>query len=90
VRCLLDTHVLLWWIEDDSKLKKRLRAIIADPANEIAVSAATLWEAAIKRVLGKLRFETSVLLDSLNRGGVPCPADRRRPCARRRRSALPP
>jgi PIN domain nuclease of toxin-antitoxin system len=70
VRCLLDTHVLLWWIEDDSKLKKRLRAIIADPANEIAVSAATLWEAAIKRALGKLRFETPVLLDSLNRGGI--------------------
>ena len=70
MRCLLDTHVLLWWIEDDPKLRTRVRAIITDPANEIVVSAATLWEAAIKRALGKLRFETPVLLDSLGRGGV--------------------
>ena len=70
MRCLLDTHVLLWWIEDNPKLKKRLRAIIADPNTEIAVSAATIWEAAIKRALGKLRFETAVLLDSLDRGGI--------------------
>ncbi len=71
MRCLLDTHVLLWWIEDNPKLKKRLRAIIADPDTEVAVSAATIWEAAIKRALGKLRFETAVLLDSLDRGGIP-------------------
>jgi PIN domain nuclease of toxin-antitoxin system len=70
VRCLLDTHVLLWWIEDNPKLKKRVRAIITDPDNEAVVSAATLWEAAIKRALGKLRFETPVLLDSLHQGGI--------------------
>ena len=49
---------------------RTLRALIADPANEIVVSAATLWEAAIKRALGKLRFETPVLLDALSRGGI--------------------
>jgi PIN domain nuclease of toxin-antitoxin system len=43
VRCLLDTHILLWWIEDDPKLRADLRATIADPANEVVVSAATLW-----------------------------------------------
>jgi PIN domain nuclease of toxin-antitoxin system len=70
VRCLLDTHVLLWWVEDNPKLRKRLRAVISDPDNEIVVSAATIWEAAIKRGLGKLRFETPVLLDALRRGGI--------------------
>ena len=65
MRCLLDTHILLWWIEDDPKLRADLRATIADPANEVVVSAATLWEAAIKRALGKLRFETPVLLGRL-------------------------
>ncbi len=70
MRCLLDTHVLLWWIEDDPKLRPRVRAIITDPDNEIVVSAATIWEAAIKRALGKLRFETPVLLDTLGRGGI--------------------
>jgi PIN domain nuclease of toxin-antitoxin system len=70
MRCLLDTHVLLWWIDDDPKLGQAPRAIITDPGNEITVSAATLWEAAIKRALGKLRFETPVLLDTLRRGGM--------------------
>jgi PIN domain nuclease of toxin-antitoxin system len=70
VRCLLDTHVLLWWIEDNPRLRQRLRAIITDPGNDIAVSAATIWEAAIKRALGKLRFETPVLLDTLDRGDI--------------------
>ncbi len=70
MRCLLDTHVLLWWIDDDPKLGQAPRSIIADPGNEIVVSAATLWEAAIKRALGKLRFETPALLDALQRGGM--------------------
>jgi PIN domain nuclease of toxin-antitoxin system len=62
--------VLLWWIEDNPRLRQRLRAIITDPGNDIAVSAATIWEAAIKRALGKLRFETPVLLDTLDRGDI--------------------
>ena len=70
MKCLLDTHILLWWIEDDPKLRADLRATIADPANEVLVSAATLWEAAIKRALGKLRFETPVLLAALDQGGI--------------------
>jgi PIN domain nuclease of toxin-antitoxin system/antitoxin (DNA-binding transcriptional repressor) of toxin-antitoxin stability system len=70
VRCLLDAHVLLWWIEDDSKLAPALRAIIADPGNEVAVSTATVWEAVTKRALGKLRFDTATLLDSLRRGNM--------------------
>ncbi len=70
MRCLLDTHVLLWWIEDHPRLSTRARALIADPANEIVVSAATIWEAAIKRAVGKLRFETQMLLDSLDRGSI--------------------
>jgi PIN domain nuclease of toxin-antitoxin system len=70
VRCLRDTRILLWWIEDDPKLGADLRATIAEPANGVVVSAATLWEAAIKRALGKLRFETPLLLAALNRGGI--------------------
>jgi PIN domain nuclease of toxin-antitoxin system len=70
VRCLLDTHVLLWWVEDDTRLRARPRATITDPDNDVVVSAATIWEAAIKRALGKLRFETQVLLDALSRGGI--------------------
>ncbi len=54
MRLLLDAHVLLWWLADDSMLGPDARALIAEPANEVFVSAATVWEIAIKRALGKV------------------------------------
>ena len=51
---LLDTHALLWWLADDSALRADARAAIADPANDVLVSAASVWEIEIKRSLGKL------------------------------------
>jgi PIN domain nuclease of toxin-antitoxin system len=53
VRLLLDTHVLLWWLAD-IELAPRARDEIADPANTVAVSAASAWEISIKKALGKL------------------------------------
>ena len=70
MRYLLDTHVLLWWIGDDPKLRAETRKTVTDPDHEIVVSAASIWEAAIKRAVGKLRFETPILLDTLRRGGL--------------------
>ncbi len=51
---LLDTHVLLWWLDDDPTLSPEVRAAIGDGANDVYVSSATAWEIAIKRALGKL------------------------------------
>lgn len=51
---LVDTHVLLWWLADDASLPASFRTAIAAPANRVSVSAATAWEIAIKRALGKL------------------------------------
>jgi len=51
---LLDTHVLLWWDADDPQLGPEARAAIADSANRVHVSAASLWEIAIKARKGKL------------------------------------
>lgn len=51
---LLDTHVLLWWLDDSPRLGARARAAIADPDNTVWVSAATAWEIAIKTGLGRL------------------------------------
>ncbi len=51
---LLDAHALLWWLADDSTLTDDARAAIAAPSNNVLVSAATVWEIEIKRVLGKL------------------------------------
>ena len=53
-RCLLDTHVLLWWLSDDLQLGERSRQMIRDPRNQIFVSAASTWEISIKSALGKL------------------------------------
>jgi PIN domain nuclease of toxin-antitoxin system len=53
-RLLVDTHALLWWLADDPSLSPTARDAIADPNNEPLVSAASVWEIAIKRSLGKL------------------------------------
>ena len=54
MRLLLDAHALLWWLADDPSLDGAAREAIADPANEVIVSAATVWEITIKRALGKV------------------------------------
>ena len=53
-RLLVDTHALLWWLDDAPDLSAPARAAIADPANEPLLSTASLWEIAVKRALGKL------------------------------------
>lgn len=54
MRILLDTHILLWWLDGDSRLSVRAGAMIADPANTVFVSAVSLWEIRLKQSLGKL------------------------------------
>jgi PIN domain nuclease of toxin-antitoxin system len=56
MRLLLDTTAFLWWRDDSPGLPARVSDQIRDPDNDIVVSIASLWEIAIKRGLGKLRF----------------------------------
>ena len=58
---LLDTHVFLWWDWADKALNAEARALIVDPANEVLISAASIWEIAIKRRLKKLDFSGSAV-----------------------------
>ena len=51
---LLDTHILLWWLADDPALPEEHRSAIADPTNAVFASAASAWEIAIKKAIGKL------------------------------------
>ena len=53
-RLLLDTHALIWWLSDVSELADSARAEIADPRNDIFVSAITGWEIAVKRAKGRI------------------------------------
>jgi PIN domain nuclease of toxin-antitoxin system len=48
VRLLLDTHALIWWVDQDHLLSPTSYAAIADPDNELLLSAATIWEIALK------------------------------------------
>ena len=48
MKILLDTHVLIWALEDSPKLPLNVREAIIDENNEIYVSALSLWEIAIK------------------------------------------
>ena len=52
---LVDANALLWWLADDPGLDAAAARSIADPTNDVIVSAATIWEIEIKRALGKLR-----------------------------------
>lgn len=54
MKLLLDTHAILWWLEDRANLSETARDAISDPANFAMVSAVSAWEIAIKRSLGKL------------------------------------
>lgn len=54
MRALLDTHVLLWWINEDARLSETAREVLSDVENDLLFSAASGWEMAIKIGLGKL------------------------------------
>ena len=60
MNCLLDTHVVLWFLGDNEKLSKAAFDAILEPANEKYVSIVSAWELAIKIGLGKLNFEGGV------------------------------
>ena len=53
MRLLLDTHVLLWWLQG-APLAEGAADRIAEPSNDVIISAATVWELSIKRQLGKV------------------------------------
>jgi PIN domain nuclease of toxin-antitoxin system len=60
VTLLLDTHAFLWWLGDDPQLGATARSAVADPETLVLVSAASAWEIAVKRALGKLRAPGSI------------------------------
>jgi len=66
MKLLLDTHVLLWAAGEPQRLSKQARRMIDNPDNELLFSAASLWEVAIKRGLGREDFKVDARL--LRRG----------------------
>lgn len=68
MRLLLDTHIFLWAIKNDRRLTKAARTKIQD-ADEVYVSSATIWEAAIKIKIGKLDADANDLVDAISQSG---------------------
>jgi PIN domain nuclease of toxin-antitoxin system len=56
LRILLDTHLVLWWLDNSNSLPDEARELIRDPNNTLFVSAITVWEIWLKESLGKLRL----------------------------------
>ncbi|MBV9654033.1 MAG: type II toxin-antitoxin system VapC family toxin [Acetobacteraceae bacterium] len=56
MRLLLDTHILLWALEDGTRLTAEMRRQLQDRANDVLFSAASVWEIAIKTMLGRADF----------------------------------
>ena len=54
MKILLDTHTFLWWNTDDPMLSAHAKEIIANGQNEVFLSAASVWEIAIKTAKGRL------------------------------------
>lgn len=67
MRILLDSHVVLWWLEDNSSLGAECRQLITQ-ADVVFVSSVTPWELGIKRALGKLAMPDG-LVDVLESAG---------------------
>lgn len=72
MRLLLDTHVVLWWLAD-RRLSREAHAAIADPANLVAVSAASAWEMSIKKAFGKLHAPDDLAAQLGSNGFTPLP-----------------
>ncbi len=68
MRLLLDTHVFLWAVTDSPRLGVDARRAI-ESADAVHVSAASIWEAAIKARLGKLDADPLELVDAIGRSG---------------------
>jgi len=65
VQILLDTHVLVWWLENADRLSRRAVAVLENSDNDILVSAVVGWEISIKVAIGKM--EPRSLIQKLGR-----------------------
>lgn len=59
MKILLDTHIFLWFIENNNRLSAQWRVEIENPDNQVYLSVASVWECIIKYQIGKLNFPES-------------------------------
>lgn len=59
MKLLLDTHVFLWWNEDNPSLSRRVRRLLSDSATELSLSVVSAWEIVLKVRTSKLGLPAS-------------------------------
>jgi PIN domain nuclease of toxin-antitoxin system len=73
VKLLFDTHAALWWLSGDERFGSFAREQLTDDTNQVLLSAAVVWEVAIKRSLGKLQAPGDFAATLLGAGAQPLP-----------------
>jgi PIN domain nuclease of toxin-antitoxin system len=69
VRLLLDTHIFIWSVTGDRQLKRAMRVYMSS-AEAVFVSAASIWEIAIKARLGKIEGDPEALAAAIEASGL--------------------
>lgn len=70
MRLMLDTHVLLWWLQDNPRLGHKARALVADPDNGLLVSLVSPWEISVKHRIGKMQESGADVMAALDGQGI--------------------
>lgn len=73
MKLLLDTHAALWWLAGDDRFGDEAARGLTDETNQVLLSAAVVWEVAIKRALGKLEAPNELVPTLLGAGAQPLP-----------------
>lgn len=84
MRLLVDSNVLLWWLQGTRTLPSVVTTVMSDGANELVMSVASVWELAIKESMGKLRID-----EDLRDCGTVSPNSASRGCTAPRSGACP-
>jgi PIN domain nuclease of toxin-antitoxin system len=73
LKLLLDTHAALWWLSGDKRFGKAAAEHVEDATSQVMLSAAVVWEVAIKRSLGKLTAPDEFAATLIDGGALPLP-----------------
>jgi PIN domain nuclease of toxin-antitoxin system len=73
VRLIIDTHAALWLLGEDKRLSSSADQMLTDVSNEVLLSAAVVWEVAIKQSLGKLDAPDGFSALLMDAGAMPLP-----------------
>ncbi len=73
MKLLLDAHAALWWLADDERIGATAAELLTDASNTTLLSAAVVWEIAIKRSLGKLQAPAGLAATLIGAGAHPLP-----------------